>query len=325
MAANEPQVAGASSSPLEHLLRQWTSVIRDLNTSLGLPSRVMEKYFNELSQLRQPATNRFLLMANFEMYANCVSDVLLYLKSINPANGETIGVTTVFRQPLHYWYNLTRRQRVDENAADFTTTPWEEYKRAVKALKTPRVHPEHALHMRRIVEKRLIEEAGRQFVYCDGADSVALDPGDAHTRLRDKPDCLTVMAEVIETIEHSIGDAVYLIANHDSALCNEEHGSWYQLLWNFQIEYHNRVCDETTYIDGSEKGVFCCYAPIKTTAFTFEDMFLIDMREIGGNTFGVSFHRDEYDRPGIAFLTDLTVRNLLGETDALWKAAGGRG
>jgi hypothetical protein len=309
------------------LLDQWYSLVisEKEKEEVRLAANALDCYLSELARLEQPGTKYTLLLANFEIYAFCVQSILKELIAFQPARDGTIYVSTILTMPLSRWYNLSTETNRTGGLCAFTRERWELYRKLAARLKTDPENPEHWIQCRRILtgfDRSEVADGLYVYVPSGGSPHQVLD-----ARNIGAPTCMELLEEVSNKLRHGPPDHwVHLIAKHEGdggTLCRNDHRGWKRLREeHFEPTYHNDVHSKERGVYAERKGMFCGYVAQPYPVSQYEDVFAVDLSNVGEGNFGIGYHRDdEGERNGIVFFNDAEVRVHLRHLNECWDLA----
>ncbi len=308
-------------SALARLCKSWLGLVLDEQKpqEVYLAAGSISAYLQSLADLEQHRTRKRFLPACFEMYASCVGEIMKACRDLGQ-QGSTIKITTVLTKPLSRWYNISRETTVDGFDCALTRDPWEAYKNNVVQLNDLGSNA-HNIQMRRIVTFEAFEEGKPLFVYVPESGT-AITVKKARRILDQIPDCVQLDQHVRNTIDHGDPDwLVHLIGTCSGANCS--HAGWQSITKHFKDEYHVSKHHHRHFVQTSEKGVFYAIVPDIGPLKTFEDLFIVDMRNIEAGIFGIAFDLDRRrELPGMIFLADEEMNDYIQRFDDLWNQAG---
>lgn len=285
---------------------------------LRLATQILKNYLEQLPKQKSPSSRRLFLPANFEVYAECVANVLEMVANHRPERPGTIQIWTHLQKPIERWYNIAEGHSTNGLEYAHSYDWWEAYKERVRKLRGG----VHNVQMRRVVYLPKVEDQPDKLaVFVPLSDEMLTIL--AATRIQHKiisNGCPTLLPKIKQALTFSGDRARYPLHLIGKCGCPiGTHSDWDQLKHHFDNKYHNGVIPDSQITCGAEtKGVFCVYA-IPTKTPEYDDVFLVDMRPVGAGLFGIAYYKDLVnDLNGIVFLTDKEICDQIKTLNDTW-------
>ena len=311
---------------IAQLLGNWSQTVcsETSQVEIYLAARTLDTYLQELL-LFQCESDLTLFPIGFEGYAFCVEALLHACTDLRQVAG-TVTISTLLTVPLTTWYNISMGAVKFDGNIMFTRMRWEDYKKRVRALRSPTTgKSNHAIQMRRILTPNtFMQDEKKKTLYVYNTHDGYAEKIET-LRKMSIPDCIELLEPVGNARDHAnVDDYLHLLATHKDAQhdCNK-HAGWTPILEHFCNTYHNAVHEAGQQIPNYQKGVFCGFVETESPLKQNEDIFLVDLRGCNHGLFGIAFKHDHYQKSsGLVFLPDEQVIAWLARFDALWQEAG---